>query len=171
MLKNISNFYNTGDYLSILNGCITIDLIMICLLYGGIYKSVYLKKWYEIFQVSAFIADVLIIFIGIIITRFLYTFFISDYSLLKFIVLAVIVQLIHDSSFYLFFYSIPKGKNTMIDFFKVYAIEMGSSALVGDAFMIIMASIFSSYFASLSVNTNIIILVFIVYLVPYLINF
>ena len=66
IFKDISNFNNVNDYLPILNGSLNADLIIIFLLYHGIFNSSLLKKWYKKYQLSAVIADVLILVIGII---------------------------------------------------------------------------------------------------------
>jgi uncharacterized membrane protein len=68
-LKNISNFNNVQDYLFILNGAIITDIIVILLLIFGFIKSKVLKEWYTKYHINAVIADVLIIVIGIILTR------------------------------------------------------------------------------------------------------
>ena len=59
----------------------------------------------------------------------------------------------------------------MLDFFKNYANEVGGGAIVGDSFMMILACLFSSYFATYNLNLNIIILVVSLYFVPYMINY
>ena len=59
----------------------------------------------------------------------------------------------------------------MLDFFKNYANEVGAGAIVGDSFMMILACLLSSNFATYSLNTNIITLVFSLYFVPYMINY
>ena len=59
----------------------------------------------------------------------------------------------------------------MLDFFKEYAKEVGTGAIIGDSFMMIMACVLSSHYATYSLNTNIILLVVSVYFIPYLINY
>lgn len=171
IFQDISNFNNVSDYLPILNGSICSDLIIIFLLYNGFFSSRYLKKWYKKYQLSAVLADVLILVIGIIIARFLYKYFFDSFNIWKFTLLVVIIQIIHDILFYLFFSIVPMGYNGMLDFFKDYAKEVGIGAILGDSFMIIIASLLSSHFARYSLNTNIIILIFSVYLIPYIINY
>jgi uncharacterized protein YacL len=171
IFQNISNFTNVNDYLPILNGCLIADLIIIFLLYHGILKSKLLGKWYQKYQLSAVIADVLILVIGIILARFFYKYFFSSFSIWKFTGLAVIIQIIHDILFYWFFKSVPIGYNAMLDFFKDYAKEVGLGAILGDSFMMIIACLSSSYFATYSLNSNLIILVFSLYFVPYMINY
>ena len=171
MFQDISNFYKVSDYLPILNGCINADLIIIFLVYNGVFNSFYLKKWYKKYQLSAVIADVLILVIGIIIARFLYKYLFGAFNIWKFTGLAVVIQIIHDILFYLFFKSVPTGYNAMLDFFKDYAVEVGSGAILGDSFMMIIACLLSSYFATYNLNSNIIILIVSVYFVPYMINY
>jgi len=154
-----------------LNGCISADLIIIFLLYHGIFKSLLLRKWYKKYQLSAVIADVLILVIGIILARFFYKYLFTSFSIWKFTGLAVIIQIIHDILFYLFFKSVPTGYNAMLDFFKDYAKEVGAGAILGDSFMMIIACLLSSHFATYSVNVNIILLIVSIYLFPYLINY
>jgi uncharacterized protein YacL len=171
IFKDISNFNNVNDYLPILNGCINADLIIIFLVYHGVFSSFYLKKWYKKYQLSAVLADVLILFIGIILTRFLYKYIFSTFSIWKFTFLAVCIQILHDILFYFFFTSIPKGNNLMIDFFKEYSKEVGVSAIAGDSFMMILSCLISSNFATFNLNTNIICLVISLYFFPYMINY
>jgi len=171
IFKDISNFNNVNDYLPILNGCINADLIIIFLVYNSVFTSSYLKKWYKKYQLSAVLADVLILFIGIILTRFLYKYIFSTFSIWKFTFLAVCIQILHDILFYYFFTSIPKGNNLMIDFFKEYSKEVGVSAIMGDSFMMILSCLISSNFATFNLNTNIICLVISLYFFPYMINY
>jgi len=170
IFKDISNFNNLNDYLPILNGCINAELIIMNLVLNGVFKSLYLKKWYKKYQLSAVLADILILFIGLIITRFLYKYIFSSFNIWKFTFLAVLIQIIHDLLFYLLFKNSPLGYNKMFDFFKGYAKEVGVKALIGDSFMIVLTCLLSSYFASYSLNANIISLIFSLYFIPYILN-
>lgn len=170
IFTNISNFHNTNDYLPILNGCIIADLIIIFLLINKFYKSKLLILWYKKYQLSAIIADVLILVIGIIIARFLYRYIFKTWNIINFIFLVVSIQIIHDILFYLFFSSFKRGNNEIMDFFKDYANEVSYGAIIGDSFMITIAALFASYFAKLNLNTNLIVLIIAIYLVPYFIG-
>ena len=171
IFKDISNFNNVNDYLPIFNGCLNADLIFMFLLYHGAVKSKMLKLWYKKFTLSAVIADVFILMIGIIITRFIYKYFFNEFSILKFTALAVCVQIIHDVLFYLLFKNTPLGYNYMLDFFKKYADELGGWAIIGDSFMMIMSCLLTSYFATFNLNINIITFIISVYFVPYMIYY
>jgi hypothetical protein len=166
---NISNFSNLSNYLPILNAVIITDLIVIILLLVGIIDSKVLQDWYHDFGINAFIADILIIFIGIIIGRFLYPYIFSEYNLLYFIILCVVIQIVHDILFYLLFQNIPYGTNRMIDTFKDYGKEVGYKAILADSCMMISAILFGTLFANNSVNFNIILLVVLMYIMPYLV--
>ena len=168
MFQNISNFSNTIDYLSILNGALMADLIYLFLLIFGIIQSKKLKEWYRKYTLSAIIEDTLVLVLGLIIARFLYkSIFGPTFSLFKFTILAVFIQIIHDILFYFFFQQFSRGTNRMMDTFQDYAKEVGAYALFGDSCMIALTCILSSYFASFSVNSNVVLLFFIVYFIPY----
>lgn len=168
-MRDIHNFSNTSDYLSILNGVLITDLSVILLLIGGFIKSNVLKKWYKDLSLSAVIADVLIIVIGIIIARFLYPYIFKSYSLIKFILLAVLIQVVHDTLFYFLCTSVKRGRSHILDIFKDYGKEMGSGAIVADSLMMVSSILIASYLKGLTLNTNIITLIIGVYLVPYMI--
>lgn len=167
--KNISVFNNTSDYPSIFNGVLLTDLVVISLLMGGLIKSTVLKKWYRDLNLSAVIADILIIFIGIILARFLYPHIFAQYSLFKFIGLAVCIQIFHDILFYQLCLAIPRGRSKIMDIFKDYGKEVGYKAILSDSAMMICAILIASAMKGLSLNTNIITMIVAVYLVPYMI--
>jgi len=169
MFKNISDFNNVNDYLPILNAVLITDIVVILLLIFGFIKSKVLVEWYKKYNLSAVIADILIIFIGIIITRYIYPKLFGEFSIIKFTILAVLVQIIHDILFYLLFKNIPRGTNMMLDTFKDYANEVGFNAILADSGMMIMASLLSSYLTGQSLNTNSILLIVLVYILPYIV--
>ena len=124
MFKNIANFSNTKDYLPLLSGVLITDMFVILLLNMKLINSQVLRKWYSEYNLSAVIADVLIILIGLIITRAIYYYIFDNFSILKFILVAVLVQVIHDILFYILFKNVPRGMNRMLDTFKDYAKEV-----------------------------------------------
>jgi hypothetical protein len=168
MLKNIVNFSNTSDYLPLLNAVLITDLFVILLLNTNVIKSQVLRKWYSKYNLSAVIADVLIILIGLIITRAIYYYVFETFSLLKFTILAVLVQITHDILFYMFFRTMPRGVNQMVDTFKDYANEVSYRAIFADSGMMIMSCILASYLVNKNMNINIIVLISFLYLLPYL---
>ena len=168
-MKNIKNFSNVDDYLSIFNGSLLSELIILSILYYTPYfNSKYLKRWYETYRLSAVIADVFILIIGIIISRYIFTKFNLKWNFLKFLFVTLLVQVFHDYLFYKFFSAVPRNKNKMLDLFKDYAKEVSFKAILGDSFMIFLALFFSSFFAYYSKNINIVIFVLLMYLLPYI---
>jgi hypothetical protein len=168
MFKDISNFTHTQDYLPIFTSVLITDLVVILLLNMNIIQSRVLREWYATYNLSAVIADVLIIFIGIIIARYLYSRIFKSYTLLKFIGLAVTIQIIHDILFYVFFKNVPRGVNRMLDTFKDYAKEVSYKAVFSDSGMMILASLLSAYLVGKNLNTNIIVMIIAVYFTPYI---
>lgn len=169
MTKNIANFNNTNDYISILSAVIITDLIVILLLNINLIKTKSLKNWYNTFNLSAVIADVLVIVLVLILTRYLYYKIFKEFSIIKFIVLALSLQITHDILFYIMITLIPKGSNRMIDVFKEYANEVSYWAIIADSLMMISSSLLAYYFVNLDMNTNIIILIIAIYIIPYMI--
>jgi hypothetical protein len=167
-MKNIADFNNTKDYLSLLNAVLITDLVVILLANMNIIQSQVLKKWYQKYNLSAVIADVFIILIVLILARALYYYIFETFSLLKFILLTLVLQIIHDVLFYLLFSSIPRGVNNMIDTFKDYAKENSYHAIVSDSGMMISSCLLASYLVNQNTNTNIIVLIISVYVMPYL---
>jgi hypothetical protein len=93
----------------------------------------------------------------------------KKYYLILFIILAVIIQLIHDLLFYKLFSLVKKGTNKMLDVFKEYANEMSYKILIADAEMIISTCIISSILANFSININIFLFIILFYLSQYFI--
>ena len=168
-MQNISKFNDTNDYLYILNGVIITDLLIIMLCLAGAIPSKVLRQWYKDYTLSAVIADVLIIVIGIIIARFLYSMIFNKYSLFTFLLLVVFIQIIHDLLFYYFVTSVPRGWSRILDTFKDYGKESGFKAILSDSLMMISSVLIACYLKSLSLNMNLIILISVVYLIPYFI--
>ena len=167
---NIANFNNT-NYLPLLNGVLITDLFILLLLNTRTIQSKVLRQWYSKYNLSAVISDVFIILIAFIVTRYLYDFVFESYSLFKFILLALGVQICHDILFYMLFSSIPRGVNQMMDTFKDYANELSYKAIIGDSFMMIMSALIASYLYQQTMNTNIIVFILSFYVLPYLLYF
>jgi hypothetical protein len=168
MLKNIADFNNINDYLPLFNAVLITDLFVIFLLNARVIKSQVLRQWYSQYNLSAVIADVLIILIVLIIARAIYYYVFDSFSIVKFVILAVILQITHDILFYLFFSNIPRGVNKMIDTFKDYANNSSYKAILADSGMMIMSCLIASYLVNKNTNTNIIVLISFLYLLPYL---
>uniref|UniRef100_A0A6C0KLM6 Uncharacterized protein n=1 Tax=viral metagenome TaxID=1070528 RepID=A0A6C0KLM6_9ZZZZ len=168
-MKHISLFSDTSDYLPILNGVLLTDLLVIAFLLSGAIGSSVLRAWYRQYSLGAVIADVLIIVIGIILARFLYPIFFKEYSLVRFLFLVVVIQVIHDLLFYGLAVSIPRGSSRIMDVFKDYGKEVGFQAILSDSAMMVSSVLLATLLKQQTMNANILVLIASVYLVPYMI--
>jgi len=168
IFQDISKFKNTADYLPILNAALITDLIVMLRVVLGQIKGSSLKSWYNKYGICSVGADVLSIVIGVLIARFIYPYFFSTWSIVLFAGVAVFVQLIHDLLFAQIFNAIPRGSSAILDTFKDYAKEFGPVILLADALMMISTVFVGSFLSGLSFNTNVVVLILFLYLMPYL---
>jgi hypothetical protein len=63
---------------------------------------------------------------------------------------------------------IPKGVNKIIDILKDYADEISYWAILGDSAMMISSALFAGLLANFDMNTNTIILAFLVYILQFI---
>jgi uncharacterized protein YacL len=165
--QDISKFSHTSDYVPLFIGAIITDIIGLLLINQKYFTAKSLVSWYKTFRLSAVLADVFSIVIGIAIARYIYSYVFSQFSILSFCLVVVAVQCVHDILFSFIIQAIPKGNSEMIDLFKDYAKELGLLILGGDAIMMISATLIASLVGSLDYNTAVFILLLVSYLVPY----
>jgi hypothetical protein len=92
-----------------------------------------LSLWYDKFGLAAVSADVLSLFLGVLLATFLF----PGATGLQLVMAAIFVQMVHDIFFYVVvIQGLPQGQNEMIDVFKSYASEGNWKILVADALMI-----------------------------------
>ena len=168
MFKDISQFNNIEDYLPILVSILIVLIISIILSHANIITSKFFRLWFQKFLLSAVLSDISLIFIFIIITRAIYYYIFDTFSIINFIIVMLIIQIIHDILFYIIFSLIPRGANQMIDIFKDYGDEISYKAIIGDSLMVIASALIASYLANFDANTNIIILVIFIYLLQFI---
>jgi len=169
MLENISNIDNNFDNYYILTAIIIIDLIVIYIARNTSYLGNQINIWYDRFGLSAVILDVLIILIGFIITRYIFSIFHLEFSPLLFIFIALIVQIIHDYALYEFVIKpTPFGSNQIIDVYKNYADENGIKIIMADSAMVLGSAILAMYLKNNSIHVTTTLLVVGLYSIPYL---
>jgi hypothetical protein len=167
MFKDISGFDNINDYLPIITAILIVEIMVIMLTYSNMLGK-NLKLWYQQFLLSALLADVLIIFLGVILARAIYYYIFDKFSIINLILIILVIQIVHDILFYLIIITIPRGSNKMIDLFKDYADEVSYRAILGDSMMIIATGLIASYLANFDANINIIISAVLIYLLQYI---
>ena len=101
MFTDISDFNNIADYLPIIAAILIVDIIGIVLLYSNIIESKFLQIWYQKFLLSAVLADVLVIFLVVIIARAIYYYLFNKFSIINFIIVMLVIQITHDILFYI----------------------------------------------------------------------
>lgn len=167
-LKPTINYADKFEYVPILTANIYADLFIIFVAFSKIYFNIKsLEGWYKKYRLSAMIADILIGVLYMLLGRYLVYTSGVEVGLTAFAAICVSIQVVFDFVFYMFFSIIPRGSNNMLDFFKVYATEAGTGALLGDSFLVIMAVILSAFLNQSSYDTNIVLLIMGVYLAPY----
>ncbi len=153
MLSDISRTDESSDWWFILFGILFVDVVII--IAARHFPKIFgtnLNIWYDNFGLSAVIADVLIIAIGFLIARTVYTKFFAAYlgwSPLHFVGLLVAVQVIHDILFYvLVIRPFPRGLNEMMDVFQDYS-KGGAKIIAGDAGLMIGSAIVAMWLKGL----------------------
>ena len=169
-LKPTINYNNKFEYIPIITANIYADLFIIFVTFAKIFINIKsLEGWYKKYRLSAMIADILIGVLYMLLGRYLVYKSGVQIGLTAFAGICVLIQIIFDLLFYIFFTTVPKGSNDMLDFFKGYSKEVGAGALLGDSFLVITAVIISAFLNQTSYDTNIVFLIISVYLMPYFI--
>jgi hypothetical protein len=169
-VKPTINYSNKFEYVPILTANIYADLFIILVTFGTSYFGIQtLKGWYKKYRLSAMIADILIGVLYMLLGRYLVSSAGLKIGLTAFAALCVGIQLIFDFVFFIVFTILPKGSNHMLDFFKGYAKEAGTGALLGDSALVIFAVVVSALLNTQSYDTNMVLLILSVYLTPYII--
>jgi len=168
MFADISNINNNSDLLYIITATIIVDMVVILMARDTKILGKTINTWYDKFGITAVILDVLIIVIGFIITRYLFTVIELDFSPELFIFVALAVQVIHDSALYEFVIKpYPVGHNQVIDVYKAYATENGYKIILADSAMVLGSAILAMYLKNKPVHETTSLLIVGLYLIPY----
>lgn len=173
--KDISEYEEVYDWVYIFCGVLVTELAVIFLIrfFPEIFGK-YANIWYNRFKLSAVIADVLVIVLGIGIARYVYTEFVYpkyDWNPLMFTGTAVGVQIIHDILFYLgVIQQVPKGQNAMIDVMKEYASSAGARSIAADSAMMISSVGLAMIFKGMEGHLAAFIGILTVYAIPYILE-
>jgi hypothetical protein len=171
-LPDISNFRDVSDLYYIFFGILTVDVVVLFLTRYYKVGGKYLNEWYDQYGFLAVLADVLIIFIGFLIARYIYTAYFYErfqWNPVYFIILLCVVQLIHDILFYVgVIKPLPTGHNEMIDTFKRYADDLGVKVLGADAMLMIGSAIVAMLFKYVPLHVFVSISSLVSYLLPYI---
>ena len=168
LLRQLSNYKNVSNVPHILFGTLVVDLVTILIVKNSNVLGTTLKDWYDQFGLSAVLADVLIIVLGILMAQVVYTEFLPSYSPIFFLLLVVLIQLIHDILFYVgVIQAVPLGQNRIVDIFKRYAGESSWKILVGDAILMVGSTAVAAASLQLSPPLFVFLGILTVYAIPY----
>ena len=152
-----------------------VDLIVIFLVrfFPGFWGST-INVWYDRFGLSAVIADVLIIILGILLAQYLYRTFIKPtygWNVYIFSALVVAIQIVHDLLFYFgVILPIPKGHNGMMDVFKTYSDRGGFKVVLADTGMMLGSVAIASALGSMQTQATVFSGVLAAYAVPFILT-
>lgn len=166
-LKNISDFKNNDDLLPIFLAVIIVDFIVIIISKYTTFFGNQINVWYNKLGMTAVLLDVFIIVIGLLITRYIFTYFDLTFSPINFTIVALVVQIIHDFALYKLFIEKHKGGNLVLEIYQDYAKENGSKIILADSLMIISSCLLAMYLKSIPIYNNINLIILMVYLIPY----
>lgn len=153
MIPDISDYYNIYDNVLIFFAILMVDIFVLFLVrYFPSFFGQALNDWYTNFKFTAILSDILIILLGFMIARYIYTRWITPaygWNPLLFLGVLVSVQVIHDILFYLaVILPIPIGHNHIIDLFKRYSRSAGVKVIGGDAILMILSALVAMYYKS-----------------------
>jgi hypothetical protein len=168
ILGDISNANNTLDFIQIFTAVLIVDFIVILIAKKTNKFGKVINVWYDQLGMTAVLLDVFIIVIGIIITRYIFTYFQIPFNATYFILIALIVQLIHDILLYLLVI-VPskKGTSQVVDIYKDYADENGNKILLADSAMVLASCLIAMLLKQQDNHVSISLMILVIYLIPY----
>lgn len=170
ILGDISNANNTLDFIQIFTAVFIVDFIVILIAKKTNKFGKVINVWYDQLGMTAVMLDVFIIVIGIIITRYIFTYFQIPFNATYFILIALIVQLIHDILLYLLVI-VPsqKGTSQVLDIYKDYANENGALILFADSAMVLASCLIAMLLKQQNYHLSMSLLIITIYIIPYFI--
>jgi len=168
ILGDISNSNNTLDFIQIFTAVLIVDFIVILIVKKGRRLGKVINVWYDQLGMTAVMLDVFIIVIGIIITRYIFSYFQIPFNATYFILIALIVQLIHDILLYLLVI-VPskKGISQVVDIYKDYSNENGAYILLADSAMVLASCLIAMLLKQQDNHVSISLMILVIYLIPY----
>lgn len=149
MFMDISDSNSSDNWQVFFVSLVLIEALMICLFraFPNFWGST-INEYYNKFNLNAIMIDLLIVLIGFWITQYVYNLLIKPHlgwNVFAFIALFAIIQMTHDLLFYfLVIQTVPAGNNTIIDLMKTYGKRHGFGTVLGDTFMVILATLLAS---------------------------
>tara|TARA_B110000483_G_C17924375_1_gene438176 strand:- start:116 stop:655 length:540 start_codon:yes stop_codon:yes gene_type:complete len=136
-----------------------------------------INNWYTNLRLTAALLDFLSFIIGFYLAKISYVYLVDNnyisnhYEFIKFLIIMLIIQIVHDVSFY-FLAILPtkSGINIVMDEFKKYTIDSNIVPILGDSLMYLIATPILFYLIlNLNNDTNIFISILSIYIIIYLV--
>lgn len=144
MLDTLASFNSPTVWLCFVTSLFVVEscLLLSFRLYPSFWGEM-INVWYDKFGLVAIMLDVLIVLIGFWIAQQVYNYLYgatAKFSLWKFILIFLCIQIIHDILFYLFILKNSKsGSNTIFDLINSYGNKHGYLTILGDSLMVVLA--------------------------------
>jgi len=142
-------------FLHILTSSLIIEIIMLFLFKFTNQTSNAINNWYKKLEWTAVILDVLSIMIGFYLAKFIYKYLVrnkyinQNNEFIKFLFIVLVVQIIHDFSFYFLVVRPTKPRiNYVIDEFKQYAKHYSVQAVIADSLIYLFTTPLLYYIVS-----------------------
>jgi hypothetical protein len=179
MFKNISNSHDISNYIPIFTASLIVYIIGLIYVYFRKNKKNKIEKknlddLYKNFNLSIVLTDILLLVISVNRARFILPYIFKEYSLLKFILIGVVTQLMYDIVLSDLYYLIPRNSSLLFNFFSKENNNDNTSLLkepiiITNIISTILTILIASFMASFTSHFNINILISITSFIPYLI--
>lgn len=134
-----------------------------------------INNWYTNFGWSAVILDVLSLIIGFYLAKYAYMFLLKKnviskkYALLTFLIIMLLIQIVHDFTFYFTVIKPHKtGRNAIMDELQSYANKVSYGAVIGDSFMYLLATPLLYFLIQMETEENTFISLVSAYIIGYI---
>lgn len=173
-LPNLSIVKEVEHLPYFLGAALLVNVLSIALARGYQVGGKTLNDWYDSFGYEAITVDLVGLLLLFITGQAIYTQYVTPvygWNPLYFVVILVLLQVAYDLALYYgVINNVPTGQNAMIDLFKRYVQENGTTALARDALLMIGSVLCAFGLLSVSTEAATFVSLLAVYAVPYVLN-
>jgi hypothetical protein len=173
-LPNLSIVKEVEHLPYFLGAAILVNVLSIALARGYQVGGKTLNDWYDSFGYEAITVDLAGLLLLFITGQAIYTQYVTPvygWNPLYFVIILVILQVLYDLALYYgVINTVPKGQNEIIDLFKRYAEENGTTALARDALLMIGSVLCAFGLLSVPTEAATFLSLIAVYALPYVLN-
>jgi hypothetical protein len=122
------------------------------------FKTKFLSNWYNRFGTSGLIVDSVLLMLNLLVTLYLYFNIYKQFDVMQFILLSLGVQLVQSLLLIAIINMVPKGQNSMVDWFKNNRSNMNTISILEDMGTMVVAVLLYSRLHGNKMDTNVMIL-------------